>query len=127
MGPPRQLPIRAEPPPPDHWLVLRGGPRHLLETRAALHRARKQFGLLVVSVIVTDPAHLSWALKRLPLARFTVVDYCDVFDLRSQGFSLLPTFQRPHFSVEIMNADDLTIDRLLATLAQTMENPYADH
>jgi len=78
-------------------------------------------------VIVTDPAHLSWALRRLPLARFNFVNYCDVFDLRSQGFSLLSTFQRPHFSVEIMNADDLTITRLLATLSQTMENPYADH
>jgi hypothetical protein len=98
-----------------------------LETRAALQRARKHFGRLVVSLIVADPADLSWALRRLPLARFTVVDYCDVFDLRTQGFSLLPTFQRPHFSVEIMDADDLTITRLLATLARTMENPYADH
>ena len=47
--------------------------------------------------------------------------------LTESGYTLLPTFRTPHFSIVLPDAADLTVARLAATLSQEMENPYADY
>jgi hypothetical protein len=43
--------------------------------------------------------------------------------LRNQGFELLPTGQRPHFTVRLRHATDLELRRLLAALGDVQPNP----
>ena len=78
-----------------------------------------------MSTVVVAPPLLDTALRHRPLSRFASINFCFVHDLALTGFRLLPTFTTPHFSIELGDVDDLTINRLLATLCHEMENPHA--
>ncbi|NBR76951.1 MAG: hypothetical protein EBT73_06435 [Actinobacteria bacterium] len=121
----RALPIRIEPPPLRDWLVLRGGPTTARLVHTATHRTRHEFGRALLSTVVVAPPSLDIALRHRPLSRFARINFCFVRDVASNGFRLLPTFTTPHFSIELVDVDDLTIGRLLATLCHEMENPHA--
>lgn len=43
--------------------------------------------------------------------------------LRGHGFELLPTGQRPHYTVHLKHADDLELKRLLDALGAPQPNP----
>ena len=121
-----RLPIRNEPPPQDDWLVLRGGPHSISLIHSSALRALTRFDRLLVSVIIAPPPLLDHALRNRPLLRFQRVCWCLVREAREAGLGILPTFDPPHFSVELALADDLTIGVFADTLNKQMENPYAD-
>lgn len=121
-----RLPIRNEPPPQDDWLVLRGGPHSTSLIRSSALRALTRFDRLLVSVIIVPPPLLDHALRSRPLLRFQRVCWCLVREAREAELCILPTFDLPHFSVQIAFADDLTIGMFADTLNKQMENPYAD-
>lgn len=124
---PRELPLRIEPAPPEDWLVLRGGPHPIQQTSATARRSVVEFGRAIISAVVITPRDIHEILSRPPLCRFRVVRYCTVKHLTESGYTLLPTFRTPHFSIVLPDAADLTVARLAATLSQEMENPYADY
>lgn len=60
-------------------------------------------------------------VSRAPLLRFEHVYAPTVAQL--QGFQLLPTFGRPHFTVRLQRADDPELRELLAALGPLQANP----
>jgi hypothetical protein len=60
-------------------------------------------------------------VSRAPLLRFEHVYAPTVAQL--QGFQLLPTFGRPHFTVRLQRADDHELRELLAALGPLQANP----
>jgi hypothetical protein len=66
------------------------------------------------------PASLDALLQRF--ASYRVVHLPRVRQLRMAGFDLLPSFRRPHFTVQIGALDELP--RLLEALGTAQPNPY---
>lgn len=62
-------------------------------------------------------------LLRQRLANFRAIYLPTVARLASHGFELLPTGQRPHFTVRLRHADELELDRLLVALGDSQPNP----
>lgn len=124
--------VRAEVPPSNAAVVLRGGPDSLslLSVHARrLHRLYVLDGepLLGVSVFVAHddvgPASerniLMSKLRSYPLIYRTTVRV-----LTDRGFSLLPTFSDPHYTVVLRRLDAVT-DLALA-FGKLVANPYAE-
>jgi hypothetical protein len=124
VGPPRQLPIRAEPPPPDHWLVLRGGIDSPAGLRSKLNRSRDLFGSALISVVVIDPFDLDHALRSRVLVGYNVITIAEVQTLIAADFRLLPTFRAPHYSVEFGDTSDFGIQGFIDNFSKRMENPF---
>jgi hypothetical protein len=56
-----------------------------------------------------------------PYSRFAGIYTPAVTEL--QGFQLLPSFRRPHFTVRLQRADDAELALLLAALGPLRPNP----
>jgi hypothetical protein len=122
--PPRQLPIRAEPPPPDHWLVLRGGIDSPASLRSKLNRSLDLFGSALISVVVVNPLDLDNALKSRVMIGYNVITIAEVQTLIAARFRLLPTFRAPHYSVEFGDTSDFGIQRFIDNFSKRVENPF---
>jgi hypothetical protein len=122
--------LRAEPPPDDMAVVIRGGTRSLED--AALDRALSDcwdahgfFGLSVFA----DPTStdITKLARRTPLIRRRVVRVAAVGRLREAGFEVMPTFaNRYHFSVVVPDATSGTFDDLRGCFRPPMPNPGYD-
>lgn len=62
-------------------------------------------------------------LLRQRFANFRAVYLPTAARLAGYGFELLPTGQRPHFTVRLRHTDDPELDRLLAALGDLRPNP----
>ena len=62
-------------------------------------------------------------LLRQRFANFRSIYLPTVGRLARYGFDLLPTGQRPHFTVRLRHASDEELDRLLAALGDVQSNP----
>ncbi|MGQ0431531.1 MAG: hypothetical protein ACT452_03875 [Microthrixaceae bacterium] len=122
--------LRAEPPPDDMVVVIRGGERSLED--AALDRALSDcwdahgfFGLSVFA----DPtsADIANLARRTPLGRRRVVRIAVVGRLRESGFEVLPTFaNRYHFSIVVPDATPRTFTEVRSCFGPPMTNPGYD-
>jgi hypothetical protein len=119
--------VRAEPPPDDQLLVVRGGRNGLIDTN--LERATGDcweeygfFGLSVFGAPGDDLIALSEAvspIRRRPEVR---VVRCGV--LREAGFEVAATFSSPlHFSVVLPDATAPTFDQLRSCFSGSVPNP----
>ncbi len=119
--------LRGEPPPASAALLVRGGPdnseklrRHAERTaRAWALDGRPLFGISVFAV-------LDVPLDDLLHRRFTsfrVIHLLTADRLAGHEFELLPTGQRPHFTIRLQRADDSELDRLLIALGAAQPNP----
>jgi hypothetical protein len=124
VGPHQPLPIRDEQPPPDDWLVLRGGTNSLAVLRATIDRSRDIFGRLLVSVVVINEDQLHQALSSRALIGYRTVSFCMVSEVRNLGYLLAPTFRRPHYSIELPDTSDAKMHALVDMLSERMENPF---
>lgn len=118
--------LRAEEPPTVTTLVVRGGRdtpdklrRHAQRTARAWSLDGKP--LLGISVFAVLDISLEELLARR-FATFPVVCLTSVGRLHEHGFELLPTGQRPHFSVRLYRADEPELARLLAALDDPQRN-----
>jgi hypothetical protein len=70
--------------------------------------------------------YLTWigrSLLRRRFASFRTIYLPTVARLADHGFELLPTAQRPHFTVRLWRADDQELGQLLAACGSPQPNP----
>jgi hypothetical protein len=119
--------LRAEQPPASTILVIRGGRDtpdklrgHALRTARAWSLDGQPFLGISVFAVLDEP--LADLLGRR-FATFRTVYLPTVGHLGACGFELLPTAQRPHFTVRLRSADDQELGRLLEALGAPRLNP----
>jgi len=119
--------LRNEKAPGDVTVVVRGG----CDTRAKLRRHVERTArawsldgrpLLGISVFAVLDAPLE-ELLRQRFANFRSIYLATVAGLARNGFELLATGQRPHFTIRLDQASDHELDRLLAALGDPQPNP----
>lgn len=118
--------LRIEEPPAAIVFLARGGPDSIASLRSAVHRTARRFcvdgvPLLGISVVAAVDVPLDELVNRSPLLRFERI-YAPTVALL-EGFQLLPTFGRPHFTVCLQRADDPELGKLLAALGPLQVNP----
>jgi hypothetical protein len=119
--------LRDESPPTYAALLVRGGPdsteklkRHAERTaRAWALDGKPFFGISVFGVLDMPLGDL----LRRRFTSFRVIYLLTAGHLAEHEFELLPTGQRPHFTIRLQRADDSELDRLLKTLGAAQPNP----
>jgi hypothetical protein len=119
--------LRTERVPHGATIVVRGGSdtrdklrRHAERTaRAWSLDGQPLFGISVFAVLGMPLDDL----LRQRLANFGAIYLPTAAQLVGHGFELLPTGQRPHFTVRLRHADVPELDRLLAALGDLRPNP----
>jgi hypothetical protein len=123
--------VRDERPPDDAIVVVRGGPESTSRLREHAERTNERFTLdgqpawgVSVFCALDDigEASLPGLLSRF--ASYRVVHLPTAGEVRRAGFEMLPTFGRPHFTVMMPGADQVTMGRLLDALGAAEPNPY---
>ena len=124
--------IRADVAPPDASVVLRGGPDTVSLLRTHAHRMNRLYvldghPLFGVSVFVahanTGPAS-EWSFLAGKLHGYATIHRTTVGYLTAAGFTLLPTFTDPHFTVVLPTLD--AAPELAAAFGDLVQNPYAE-
>lgn len=118
--------LRVEQVPGRTTVVVRGGRDTRDKLRSHAQRTARAWSLdgqplLGISVF----AVLDMSLENLLRRRFTtfhMIHLSTVARLAEHEFELLPTGQRPHFTVRLHDADKAELDRLLAALGAPQQN-----
>lgn len=123
----QRLRLRAEDLPGDATLIVRGGRDTPDKLRTHAQRTARAWSLdgrplLGISVFAVQDMPLAELLSRR-FATFRTIHLPTVGRLRQRGFNLLPTGQRPHYTVCLQSADDLELKRLLEALGAPQPNP----
>jgi hypothetical protein len=108
-------------------MLVRGGSdthdklrRHIERTaRAWALDGRPLLGISVFAVVHTT---LTTLLRRR-FTNFRMIYLPSFADFSERGFELMPTGQRPHFTVRLREATDTQVNRLLAALGDAQPNP----
>jgi hypothetical protein len=123
----QRLRLRAEQPPATTTLVIRGGRDSPDKLRSHVQRTARAWSLdgqplLGISVFAVLDMPLDELLRRR-FATFRTIYLPTVGMLAEHGFELLPTAQRPHFTVRLRRADDQELGQLLEALGAPQPNP----
>lgn len=118
------LPIRREHPPDDAVVVVRAG----VMERDAIERAAllsfDLYGVLAISVVAVIDMTVDQACRTSRrIAKYRQVRLSSFGRLREGPFTVLPTFDAPHFSVLLADLSDLTIPRLIRCFDDPIPNP----
>lgn len=123
--------LRDERPPDDALVVVRGGPTTLAKLVEHVRRTHDAFVLdgedlwgVSVFCAVDDigPGSLDSLLRRF--ASYRVVHLPTVGELSAGAFRLLPSFARPHYTVQLPSDDQSDLAHLLLALGPARPNPY---
>jgi hypothetical protein len=119
--------LRAEQPPPETTIVVRGGRDTVDKLRSHAQRTARAWSLdglplLGISVFAALGIALDELLARR-FATFRTVCLPTAGKLGERGFELLATGQAPHFTVRLRRADDPELGDLLAALGAAQVNP----
>jgi hypothetical protein len=119
--------LRAEEPPALATVVVRGGRDTPEKLRSHVQRTARAWSLdgqplLGISVFAVLGEPLD-ALLRRRFATFRTIYLPTVGGLADRGFELLPTGQRPHFTVRLRRGDDQELGELLEALGAVQPNP----
>ena len=119
--------LRAEQPPAATALVIRGGRDTADKLRSHVQRTARAWSLdgqplLGISVFAVLDEPLDDLLRRR-FTTFRTIYLPTVGQLAEHGFELLPTAQRPHFTVRLRRADDQELGQLLKALGAPQPNP----
>jgi len=68
------------------------------------------------------PSSLDALLRRF--ASYRVVHLPTAAPLRKAGFELLPTFNRPHYTIRVASDEPVELERLLVALGPEVRNRY---
>jgi hypothetical protein len=118
--------LRAEQPLVAATLIIRGGPDTVDKLRRHAERTERAWALdgvplLGISVFAVLDMSLDDLLRRR-FASFRTFYLSTAGRLAEYQFELLPTGQRPHFTVRLHSADGPELDRLLAALGAPQAN-----
>ena len=108
---------------------MRGGPDTIEKLHRHAERMRRAFVLdghevfgVSAYAVVDDVGPASFdAIVGHKLGTHHSIHLARACELRAQGFDLLPTFERPHFTILVVTLDDL--GRLADTLGEARPNP----
>ncbi len=119
--------LRTEKPLADGTLIVRGGRDTPDKLRIHPQRTARAWSLdgrplLGISVFAVLDMPLAELLGRR-FVTFRSVYLPAVGRLREHRFELLPTGQRPHYTLHLQHADDLELKRLLDALGAPQPNP----
>lgn len=119
--------LRIEQIPEGATIVVRGGSDTRDKLRRHAERTARAWSLdgrplLGVSVFAVLDAPLE-ELLRQRFANFRTIYLPTAARLTGHGFELLPTGQRPHFTIRLRSASDPELDRLLTALGDLQPNP----
>lgn len=116
--------LRAEEPPDDTVVVIRGGEMTGEFVRRTATDAHEELGIYAVSVFLTLDADVDDLCAAEPfLVRYGKVRLSTVGRLRSDGFPLIPTLDRPHYDIVLPDLDDATLLRLDRCFDPAVQNP----
>jgi hypothetical protein len=124
--------VRDEALPADAVVVLRGGPDTVEKLAGHARRTNTVYSLdgapvwgVSVFAALDDvgPASLD-SLLRERLATYRLVHTPTVGAITGAGFELLPTFNRPHYTLLLPSDAELDLRRLFAALGPAEANPY---
>ena len=121
--------IRAEEPPTDAVVVIRGGP--ITAAKIVEHAARQEAvysyrgePMVAISVDLTIPG---WSVERILRERMwsrSRYATATVGALRSAGYELVPTSRTPHYSIVLSEASEVAAVDLLSHFAPTLVNEF---
>ena len=119
--------MRKEPTPAAATLLIRGGPDTVQKLRRHAQRTARAWALdgwplFGISVFAVLDMPFDDLLRRR-FTSFRTIYSPTVGGLAKCRFELLPTGQRPHFTVRLQSADDSELERLLAALGAAQPNP----
>ena len=119
--------LRTEQAPDAAAPLIRGGPDTVDKLRRHAERTARAWALdgrplLGISVFAVLDTPLDDLLRRR-FTSFRTVYLPAASRLAECRFDLLPTGQRPHFTVRLQRADDSELERLLAALGAPQPNP----
>ncbi len=116
--------LRAEEPPDDAVVVIRGGEMTGEFVRRTATDAHEELGVYAVSVFLALDADVGDLCAAEPfLVRYGKVRLSTVGRLRSGGFPLIPTLDRPHYDIVLPDLDDSTLRRLDGCFNAAVRNP----
>jgi len=116
--------LRAEEPPDDVVVVIRGGEMTGEFVRRTATDAHDELGIYAVSVFLALDADVPELCALEPfLSRYGKVRLSTVGRLRSSGFPLIPTLGRPHYDVVLPDLDAETLRRLDGCFDAAVANP----
>jgi hypothetical protein len=122
--------VRDDPTPRDAVVLIRGGPDAVEKLVAQAERVRTIFVLdgepvlgIPVYAALDDigPASVDGILAD-KLVTYRVVHLVPLGELAGAGFTVLPTFRRPHMTVVLGGLD--RVEPLLAALGPSQRNPH---
>ena len=119
--------LRDEQAPPGATVVVRGGSDTPAKLRRHVERTARAWSLdgrplLGISVFAVLDMPLE-KLLRQRFANFRSIYLPTVARLARYRFELLPTGQRPHFTIRLSHASDEELDQLLLALGDVRANP----
>lgn len=116
--------VRDEEPPDDVVVVVRGGEMNGDHVRRTATDAHDEYGIYAVSVFLAVDVSVERLCRVRPeLQRYGKVRLSTVGRLRSLGFALIPTLDRPHFDIVLPDLDGATLDRLEVGFDLPIPNP----
>lgn len=116
--------LRAEEPPDDAVVVVRGGELTTEFVRRSASVAHDELGIYALSVFLVLDATLEELCAREPfLARYGKVRLSEAGVLRVAGFALIPTLDRPHYDIVLPDLLDPTLQRLDRCFQPSVRNP----
>lgn len=119
-----QLQTRAEHPPDDAVVVIRAGVLSAPSIEDAATRCLDGYGVLGISIeAARDRPVIDVCRSSRRLARYRQIRTSTFGRLRSAGFSVLATFESPHYTIALPDLSELTIARLTRCFDDPIPNP----
>lgn len=121
----RFLPIRGEEPPGDTVVIIRAGVMAHDSIRRTATDSFEDFGVYLVSVEAVLEGTVEATCRNSPRFghRYGKVRLSTAGRLRSAGFVLLATFDRPHYDIALPELSDAVVARLDDCFDAPIPNP----
>lgn len=121
------LPVRAAEPPADATVIIRAGVMETGSITRALSRSFDRYAVFGLSVEGALGTSILETCQHSPrLAPYRRIRLTTVERIRSSGFTLLPTFELPHFTLVVPDTSEQTLARLNQTFDPAIANPGFD-
>lgn len=117
------MPLRAEQPPDDAAVVLRGGMLAADGVRRSAERTFDAYAIYGLSVEGVIDRTVLDACRGERVAGYRQIRLSTFGRLRGAGFALLASFDHPHFTVVLPDLSELTVARLGSCFDDPIPNP----
>lgn len=115
--------LRDEDPPQDVVIVVRGGEMASEYVRHTLRNSFTENRVYALSVFLALDLPVERLCAEAPIVRYAKVRFSTVARVRSAGFALLPTLERPHYDILLPDPTEATLVKLEAAFDPPVPNP----